>query len=580
MMPAAPAGHAALRRPVTIVIVTWNGLAHTRRCLDHLATTTQGLPVEIVVVDNASTDGTRELLRGSPGLRCVLRTDNGGFAAGVNDGIRAADPGSDIVLLNNDIIADDPQWLPGLAETASRHGAGLVSARLHYPDGRLQDPGNALVFDPFKVRHFGIFEPDVGQFGSARPVPAVSFACVYIRREVIERIGLLDAERYFCYFEDIDYCLRARDAGFSIWCAGAVRLTHVEHGSSAAAAGELLVSAERAFLSRWAAACAPDPRRTVAVRIPEGASWERRELLRALALGLEARGWRMLPRRVQQDGGELPCEELVSQWHFDDLWRNAAARHAQAPVASIDIAEHGRALRVAAAGGAELWSLDGGGGSDRCAMALAPDRDYFRPTARRAPGEFRWLAILAGARAEEAWSVFCRAACSSARTRCIRMETLPVPYDLRWSANALVVRAERSGLEVRRHTWAQAVERVQLYAQADACVLTSGPADLGLAALELAAMGVPIAAVAADLPAELRSPACAGLLPDDAGFAAALRDRATAWSRDPAAARRTGQRAALAVGRRSWAQLLDAISRRLEVLTGAAASPQRPAGTG
>lgn len=563
-------GRPRLHRSVTIVIVTWNGLAHTRRCLDSLLPTIRGLPAEVIVVDNGSTDGTVEFLRGTPAVRAVFQSENTGFSAGVNTGIRAAHPASDIVLLNNDVIVEDPNWLLGLAAVAHRYPAtGVVSARLHYPDGRLQDAGTAMLFEPAAMRHYGIFEPEAGQYGTDRPVAAVSFAFAYVRREVIERIGLLDDARYFCYFEDIDFCLRAWEAGFSVWCAGGVRAAHVEHGSSREFVSQLAAVSGRAFYERWGAHLAPDPRRTVALRWPEGADWQRRELLRKLALGLEARGWRMVARRIQRDGVDLPIEECSSDHGFDDLWRVAAQRDAERDAASIELADRGRELRIAANGREEVWPLDdaaGSAGGTGPRFALAPDRDYFRPRARPAREDFVWLAILAGPRGEAAWSVLCTALRNLTRARCMRMESLAIPYDLRWANGVMVAQSRDGRLEVRRHCWADAVERVQLYAEVDACVLCAGPTDMSLAALELAAVGIPIAAIAADLPEELRSRQCAGLLPSGEAFPAALHDRFVKWTRDPAAARRTGHRAALAVGKRSWTHSLDELSARLEAL--------------
>jgi GT2 family glycosyltransferase len=562
--PARP----GLARPVTIVMVTWNGLAHTRRCLDWLMPTIRALPVEVVAVDNGSTDGTPDFLRHIPGIRCLLHASNCGFAAGANAGIGAADPDSDIVLLNNDVVLADPDWLPKLAAVAyGRPGAGVVSARLHYPDGRLQDAGSSILYHPIILRRFGMSEPDAGQYGSTRPVPAVSFACVYIRREVIERIGVLDAERYFCYYEDIDYCLRVREAGFSVWCAGEVRVAHVEHGSSGTAAYDLSLRSDREFASRWDDGRRVDPQRTLVLRWPDAADWEHRELLRTLALGLEARGWHIVPRRIQCDGTEIPFEEPSADCRLDDVWRIAALREAERAIATIDLAEGTRELRVAACGRQEVWRLDTGADPDDAPglhVALVPDRNYFRPHVRAGAEHFRWLAVLAGARGEEAWSLLCAATCTLPHMRAVRMEKLPLPYDLRWSPQAIVVQGAQQRAEIRRHIWTEAAERARLYAETDACVLIGSSAEAGLVALELAAMGIPIAARDVDLPFELRHGESAVRLPDDAGFAAALRTCIETWTRDPGAARRIGHRAALAVAGRSWTRGLDAMSERLD----------------
>src|SRR5262245_44069564 len=133
--------------PVTVVILAWNGLSYTRRCLESLKQTNYP-GYGVIVVDNGSTDGTAEYLRAQPGIRVVTNPTNTGFARGNNQAIRAADPESDIVLLNNDTEIQQPDWLARLRASAYRAtDIGVVGCRLIRPDGRIQHAGPYLPID-------------------------------------------------------------------------------------------------------------------------------------------------------------------------------------------------------------------------------------------------------------------------------------------------------------------------------------------------------------------------------------------------------------------------------------------------
>lgn len=223
-----------MMRGVSIVILTWNGLSYTRACLESLRPTlpdaalVQGR-IEVIVVDNGSTDGTAAYLEGIPWVRLVCNGTNEGFTRGNNRAIRLARSDHDIVLLNNDIVVTTADWLSRLQETAySDPAIGVVGCRLRRPNGILQHAGTYIYPETCWGQQIGGGERDVGQYATVRDVEGVVFACCYIKRAVLDRIGLLD-ERYVSYFEDTDYCLRAREAGFRVVCDGRVTLVHHEH---------------------------------------------------------------------------------------------------------------------------------------------------------------------------------------------------------------------------------------------------------------------------------------------------------------------------------------------------------------
>ena len=104
---------------VTIVILTWNGLPYTKRCLESLHAETDFQGYEVIVVDNGSTDGSVEYLKSIPWIRLIPNSDNKGFAKANNQAIELCDNSSDVVLLNNDTEIIQRDWLAQLQETAT-----------------------------------------------------------------------------------------------------------------------------------------------------------------------------------------------------------------------------------------------------------------------------------------------------------------------------------------------------------------------------------------------------------------------------------------------------------------------------
>jgi GT2 family glycosyltransferase len=221
-----------LSRHVTIVILCWNRWNLTERCLESLRRNTDLSDATVLVVDNGSADETPERLKRYTWLRTIRNPKNLGFVRGNNVGIEASDPSGDVLLLNNDVEIHQPGWLERLRETArSAPDIGVVGCRLVLPDGRLLHAGTYILPDTLWGQQIGALEADVGQYPGVRDVEGIVFACAYIRREVIGRIGGL-SEKYRSYFEDTDYCLRAREAGFRTVVCGDVTLVHAEHGST------------------------------------------------------------------------------------------------------------------------------------------------------------------------------------------------------------------------------------------------------------------------------------------------------------------------------------------------------------
>ena len=242
-----------VRPRVTIVILAWNHWQLTERCLETLAATDLD-GAEVLVVDNGSTDETPERLARISWVRSLRLPSNLGFVRGNNAGIAAAAPGSDVLLLNNDVELTQRDWLRRLAACAhSAPDVGVVGCRLVLPDGRLLHAGTYIMPDTIWGQQVGSLERDVRQHAGIEEVEGIVFACAYIRREVLDAIGGLALD-FESYFEDTDFCLRARHAGWKTLLCGEVTLIHDEHGSTQDDAGALmnLFQGSRAiFRRKW-----------------------------------------------------------------------------------------------------------------------------------------------------------------------------------------------------------------------------------------------------------------------------------------------------------------------------------------
>ena len=200
-----------MSRPrVALVILSYNRADLLAECLDAVKARTDLDGVEVVVVDNASKDGSAAMVRERfPWVRLVQSEANRGFAGGVNLGMVTVPAGA-YALLNSDALVTDG-WLARLESTLAATGDGIVGG---------------LELDPAGQTRFGGDETSRPK-AQRVPVPSdtVSFACALISHRVVERIGYLD-HGYFMYHEDWDYCHRARAAGFPVVFDPAVEILH------------------------------------------------------------------------------------------------------------------------------------------------------------------------------------------------------------------------------------------------------------------------------------------------------------------------------------------------------------------
>jgi GT2 family glycosyltransferase len=253
---------APLARPssVSIVIPNFNGLPLLRGCLRSLSETmAPGWDVEVIVVDDASTDGSAdrvaELVGRHPFARLLRNDSNSGFLASASRGAGEA-KGEFLVFLNNDTVAL-PRWLESLIRPFRAHpDAGVVGGRLLYPDGRLQEAGG-IVFRDGSAAKFGYGELDVDGPGYTfqRDVDYVSGALLATPRALFEQLGGLDPVYGFGYYEDTDYCFLARQAGRRVLYQPESVIVHIEGGTAgidlSTGAKRHQVANQAVFRDRW-----------------------------------------------------------------------------------------------------------------------------------------------------------------------------------------------------------------------------------------------------------------------------------------------------------------------------------------
>jgi GT2 family glycosyltransferase/glycosyltransferase involved in cell wall biosynthesis len=231
-LPAPAVSAPAVSTPrVSIIMLTWNGLAVTQACIESIRTYTDPATYQLLVVDNGSTDGTREWLEAQTNITLIANRTNLGFTHGNNQGMAAAPAGNNLLLLNNDTLITHAGWLDHLQAVAHSHTSyGIVGCTLLHSNGRLQHAGTYMP-DSLWGYQIGGGERYLGQYPGVRVVDGITGACMYIRRDVYNTIGGLNPA-YFSYYEDSDYCMRARRAGFQIVVTGAVQIIHHENTSS------------------------------------------------------------------------------------------------------------------------------------------------------------------------------------------------------------------------------------------------------------------------------------------------------------------------------------------------------------
>ena len=248
----AAAWYRRFGKPVAIVIPTYGPPDLVEAAVKSIRRTTRRGKVRILVCDDASAPEHVARLERVRGIELVRGERQAGFAANVNRGLSRVRPDEDAVVLNSDVIAHHG-WLERLQFGAHRTpNVGIAGPKLLYADGTIQsagsirNPGAPEWFD-----HAHRFKPaDHPQANVAQPYLAMTGAALYVKRAVIDAIGLLD-EGYGMAYEDVDYCLRAWEAGFGVLYYPWSSLTHLEAKTRGMEQGERELASQRRFWACW-----------------------------------------------------------------------------------------------------------------------------------------------------------------------------------------------------------------------------------------------------------------------------------------------------------------------------------------
>jgi len=248
---------------ISVIIVSWNARGYLRDCLQSIRNTGRGCIREVIVVDNASSDGSPEMTaREFPEVKLIQTGENLGFAKANNRGLEIA-AGTYLALVNSDVVVQPQCFQKLLAFLDSRPEVGLAGPRIFGRDGRLQRSCRLLpgvwnltcetlgldrlfsrwsLFSGREMRHW--------KQDTLAEVEVLSGCFWVARRSAVEAVGGLD-ERFFFYAEDIDWCKRFNDAGWKVCFYPDAQATHFGGGSSANAPLRYSIEMLRANLVYW-----------------------------------------------------------------------------------------------------------------------------------------------------------------------------------------------------------------------------------------------------------------------------------------------------------------------------------------
>ena len=215
---------------IAISILNYNGLDNTLDCLDSIKRLKKdNISLDVIVSDNNSQDNSTLTLSKLKDILFIPNEKNYGFAEGHNRAIKTAIKrrASAILILNNDTIVDE-NLLQSLMKTS--HKSDIISPKIYFAPNyefhksryKKNDLGKVIWYaggiidwDNILGKHIGVDEIDEGQYNERLAIDFATGAAMFVKREVFEKIGLFD-ERYFLYLEDMDFCVRAKKAGFKI----------------------------------------------------------------------------------------------------------------------------------------------------------------------------------------------------------------------------------------------------------------------------------------------------------------------------------------------------------------------------
>ncbi|MDO4888433.1 MAG: glycosyltransferase [Actinomycetaceae bacterium] len=250
---ALPAFDPGAHPKVSVVIPVYQHWDETLRCLVSLEQTYAPFGYEVIVVDDASGDGTADRLEDIGGLKIIRHESNTGFVGACNSGIAAA-RGEYVALLNNDTEVT-PYWLQALVDCLADPSIGLVGSRLVYPDGTLQEAG-AHIFSDGSGWNYGRGQnPENHSFTYRRDVDYCSGASILVRKSILDELGGLDTRFMPAYYEDTDLAFSTRKLGYRVVYEPRSLVVHhegVSHGTDVTSGVKAHQEINRVkFVEKW-----------------------------------------------------------------------------------------------------------------------------------------------------------------------------------------------------------------------------------------------------------------------------------------------------------------------------------------
>lgn len=216
------------RKHVWIIVLNWNGRELLEECLSSIKEKTEYPYFHVLVIDNGSTDGSIEMIKNHfPWVELITNKRNVGLVKARNQGIKFVfNRKADFILfLDNDTKIIQREWLTRMIEFADHNcKIGIVGCKLVFPDMRIQHAGAYV--DITGGGHYGLWEANHTKYREVKEVDYVCGATFLIKRGVIDKIGLFDELFSPTYFEEADYCIRARKAGFKVVYYPEVTIVH------------------------------------------------------------------------------------------------------------------------------------------------------------------------------------------------------------------------------------------------------------------------------------------------------------------------------------------------------------------
>ena len=216
---------------LSIITVNYNGLKDTCALIDSIPFNED---MEVIVVDNGSKEDEASILQQRyPSIKAIRSNKNLGFAGGNNLGINAA-KGKYLFLINNDTVFKEfnPQVLINRLESSSKIGMVCPKIRFAWDNNPIQFAGyTPLSTITVRNKAIGFGQEDKGQYDTARQTPYAHGAAMMLKREVIDKVGLMP-ECYFLYYEELDWSMIINRAGYEIWYEPASTIYHKESQST------------------------------------------------------------------------------------------------------------------------------------------------------------------------------------------------------------------------------------------------------------------------------------------------------------------------------------------------------------